>query len=54
MIRSERDHRLGMEPKPQITKSANLVLYTIVLVRYPDDDPLRIETCRNVQFDIKA
>lgn len=33
-------------------KEAYLVLCQIALVRFADDGPLRIETCRNVQCDI--
>ena len=34
------------------TEVGTLVLCIIALVWFPDEDPLRIETCRNVQCDI--
>ena len=33
-------------------KVANLVLCGIVFVWFPDDDPLWIETCRNIRCNI--
>ena len=33
------------------TKLTNLVLCRVNLVRFPDDGPVRIETCRNIQGD---
>ena len=32
-------------------KVTNLVLCAITFVGFPDDDPLWIETCRNIQCD---
>ena len=39
-------------PSDPVRKVANLVLCYIAPVLFPDDEPLKIETCRNIPCDI--